>query len=375
VRVCFVSPYALGAVSGISTLLLDLGAELARRGHAATFVGPKGPPVQTDMEVLEIPLPARLKTAALARSSAAIVRRRAKDFAVVHVHQAHPQTWAAAKAAMASRLPVVTTIHLKTAAGANRLRRLADERARKGLFGRSDMLVFVSEDTRRQFGNPRGRVIPNGVGRQVLQAAAGDRAVARKAVGAGAAFLFLFAGRQSRIKGYGDVLAAAAALRRTRKDFTLMTTGASPEGERPALAALGRRLGDGLLALGERGRGEWTAFLAADAFLLPSYTEGMPMALLEAMAFSLPAIVTAVGGVPEVLDPEDARFVPPGDVPELTRAMAGFLDDPDRGRPLGKRGRARVDRSFTIQRCADQYLDLFETVTRTKVRPRETAAG
>jgi glycosyltransferase involved in cell wall biosynthesis len=66
----------------------------------------------------------------------------------------------------------------------------------------------------------------------------------------------------------------------------------------------------------------------ADLFALPSRTEGLPRALIEAMARGLPCIGSAVGGIPELLPPED--MVPPGDAPALAALMAAVLRDPDR---------------------------------------------
>ena len=66
----------------------------------------------------------------------------------------------------------------------------------------------------------------------------------------------------------------------------------------------------------------------ADLFILPSYTEGLPRAMLEAMARSLPCIGTIVGGIPELLPEED--MVPPGDVPALAEKIREVLSDPER---------------------------------------------
>jgi len=99
VRVCFVSPYPLGMVSGISTLLLDLSDELRRKGHAGTFLGPAGDVRDPPMALMDIRLGPKEGTVALARRTARALRDAAGRFDLVHVQQPHPQTWAAARVA------------------------------------------------------------------------------------------------------------------------------------------------------------------------------------------------------------------------------------------------------------------------------------
>ncbi len=78
------------------------------------------------------------------------------------------------------------------------------------------------------------------------------------------------------------------------------------------------------------------ALAAADVFVMPSLSEGMPMALLEAMAQGLPIVASRVGGAAEILtDGLDAVLVDPGDPKELSRALADLAEDPARRRALG----------------------------------------
>ena len=90
----------------------------------------------------------------------------------------------------------------------------------------------------------------------------------------------------------------------------------------------------------------WPLLAAADIFALPSLWEGMPNALLEAMAAGLPAVATAVGAVPEmVVDGREALVVPPGDAGALARALAelaacaGAAARDGGARPAARRGR------------------------------------
>jgi glycosyltransferase involved in cell wall biosynthesis len=85
------------------------------------------------------------------------------------------------------------------------------------------------------------------------------------------------------------------------------------------------------------------ALREADIFLLPSTSEGLPVALLEAMAYGKPIVATRVGGIPDVLaDGSEGVLVPPGDVPALAEAVTTLVGDPDRAWSLGRAAKARV---------------------------------
>jgi glycosyltransferase involved in cell wall biosynthesis len=98
-----------------------------------------------------------------------------------------------------------------------------------------------------------------------------------------------------------------------------------------------------------------------DVFCLPSFAEGLPLVVLEAMAQGKPVVATAVGGTPElVVDGETGVLVPPGDVEALRRALAGVLADPERARAMGEAGRRRVREEFGARAAAQRILGLYE---------------
>jgi glycosyltransferase involved in cell wall biosynthesis len=83
---------------------------------------------------------------------------------------------------------------------------------------------------------------------------------------------------------------------------------------------------------------------ACDIFCLPSHHEGLPVALMEALALGLPAVVTGVGGVTELVsDRDDALVVPPGRPDRLADALVELALDPVRRDTIGRRARARAD--------------------------------
>ena len=103
---------------------------------------------------------------------------------------------------------------------------------------------------------------------------------------------------------------------------------------------------------------------ALDVFTLPSLTEGLPLALLEAMARPLPVVASDVGGVPEVVNhSHTGLLVTPGRPGELSAAIAWLLDNPGKARKMADKARAKVLHDFgavqMIERTMQLYLELL----------------
>lgn len=100
---------------------------------------------------------------------------------------------------------------------------------------------------------------------------------------------------------------------------------------------------------------------ASDIFVLPSYAEGMPNALLEAMACGLPVIASRIGGVVDVVeDGKSGILFEPGDVTGLASAMVRLLKDDELRHKIGAEARKRIVESFSIDGVADKYIKLYE---------------
>ena len=105
---------------------------------------------------------------------------------------------------------------------------------------------------------------------------------------------------------------------------------------------------------------------AADVFVQPSRTEGLPLAVLEAMAHGLPVVATGVGGIPEAIeDQESGQLVPPGDPGALADAVARVLESPETAGMLARRARERVEAEFSIGVMVERYAGLYAAVRRS----------
>jgi glycosyltransferase involved in cell wall biosynthesis len=102
---------------------------------------------------------------------------------------------------------------------------------------------------------------------------------------------------------------------------------------------------------------------AADVMAFPTYTEGLPNVVLEALAGGLPVVTTPVGGIPEVIaDGRTGRLVPVRDARALAAAVGELLHDGPLARELARRGREFILRHFDGRANALLALDIFRQV-------------
>jgi glycosyltransferase involved in cell wall biosynthesis len=101
----------------------------------------------------------------------------------------------------------------------------------------------------------------------------------------------------------------------------------------------------------------------ADAFVLPTLWEGLPISILEAMAAALPVVASQVGGIPEeVLDGHTGLLVPPSDPVALAAALRRLDADGEAARALGRAGHALALRRFSLGRMVERYDALFRSL-------------
>jgi glycosyltransferase involved in cell wall biosynthesis len=173
------------------------------------------------------------------------------------------------------------------------------------------------------------------------------------------------AGLIGQRKGTGDLLQALAAPNMANLHWHAALAG-NGEVERFQRLAADLGISDRVEFPGWVGPVEIATLLRdADIFVLPSYNEGLPVAILEAMMAALPVVTTPVGAIAElVLQDETGILLPPGNPPELTAALVALIRSPERRRMMGENGRDRVEKYFSIDIVAQQLLALYANVRR-----------
>jgi glycosyltransferase involved in cell wall biosynthesis len=174
-------------------------------------------------------------------------------------------------------------------------------------------------------------------------------------------FTLLFIGRLTEEKGIPLLLEAVTALEASEKlPLRLLIAGDGPL--RPDVEAAARRSGSSIEFLGPQSD-VLPVYHQADAVLMPSRSEGLPMAALEAMACALPVVAARVGGLPElVADGETGVLLSPGSVSELVRACRDLADRPGHAAELGRAGRQRVERQFTETGMLEALAKVYREV-------------
>ena len=285
---------------------------------------------------------------------------------LLHVHHVWPAAdrYLAALAAAAGVPHLIVTEHIVGRPNSSPQRRLKRHELR-----RADAVTAVcgavADSLARDYGveRERLRVLPNGADLPDLEA---ERPEARRLRdGFGAALLkplWVCAARLEEQKGHAVLLDSLAELRRRDHDFVCALAG-----DGSLRQPLERRAAE--LGLAERvhflGRLEDVGplLLAADAVVLPSLWEGLPLILLEALARARPVVASAAGGIPDVIeDGVTGRLVPPGDVGALADALESFHGRPDAALKLGRGGQQRVLDGYTWERVIESFELVYDDV-------------
>jgi N-acetyl-alpha-D-glucosaminyl L-malate synthase BshA len=361
----------------------ELARELARRGHTVHIIARSLPTRLTEVsdavqfhevEALNYPLfEAPHYTLALAVKQAEIASRERLD--LLHVHYAIPHSISGYLAREMlrgkHRLPVVTTLHGTdiTLVGRDRSYRDVTRFAISESDGATAISEYLSRATCESFCLPDVRVIPNFV--DVDYYRRGDGGGLRERLAPNGEKLLVHVSNFRPVKRVNDCVEIFARVR-AEVPSRLVMVGDGPDAA--AAGALAEELGvaSDVVFVGKQPR--IVDYLSiADVLLLPSETESFGLAALEAMSCSVPAVVSRVGGLPEVVEEGVTGFLRPvGDVEGMAEAALRILADGALASRMAEAARRAAVENFTTTQIIPRYLDYYrEVIERFDPSPAE----
>jgi glycosyltransferase involved in cell wall biosynthesis len=274
-------------------------------------------------------------------------------------------TWLGGCAAHLAGLPAVTTRRME-----GRVKRgLRSRLIYRRFFQRVGAISPGVRDCLREGGVPEDRIalIPEACDPDRIATRAGREATRAALEVSDDAVLVLGLGALIRRKGFDVLLDALAALEPIRlQAVQVRIAGDGPERDALATQARDHGLEGRVRLLGHR-EDVGDLLAACDVFVLPSRSEGLGVASLEAMGAGRPAIVSRVGGLGfAVRDLETGLLVPPGDATALAAALDRLVGDAALRERLGDGGRARVRERFDPEGMVSAYASLYEGVLRER---------
>ena len=337
------------------------------RGHRVRLVAPAEAPIAAAGERLGLPV-VRLDIRAKRLPNLLALRRflvaERSKIDVVNTHSS-TDSWltAIACASLANAPPIVRTRHVSTT--------IRNRPTTRWLYTRATAhIVTTGEALRRQLahdnGVPTSRMtsIPTGI--DLVRFLPGDAASARARLGLRPRPTLGIVATLRDWKGHDMLFEALARDRAAWEGWNVVVVGDGPYRDRLDHQLVRLALVDRIVFAGQQD--DVVPWLQAfDLFALPSWgEEGVPQAILQAMACGLPVVSTTVGAITEVVaDGVTGLIVPPRDVAALGIALARLRDDAALRARLGTAGRARALADFGL----DRMLDRMEAVFRAVARP------
>jgi teichuronic acid biosynthesis glycosyltransferase TuaC len=176
--------------------------------------------------------------------------------------------------------------------------------------------------------------------------------------------IVLFVGRLVEAKGIFELIEAFSQIQLQQTGTHLVFVGDGRDRLKLENQVRQRGLSSTVHFVGMISHSEMPHWLsAADLLALPSHNEGLPNAIVEAMACSIPVVATNVGGIPEVVeDKKSGLLIEKGDIDSLTNAIVSLLKDEERRKKMGAYGRSIIEQNFSWQKSAQALRGLYDEI-------------
>ncbi len=379
-KVLHVIPSLSLAWGGPVAVVANLTQGLASKGIGVSLFSTAGRRVGEQSVTLGGVAARTFKTGQLARlwtgyapNLAEALRADIKDYDILHIHELwnYPH-YAAYRAARHAHKPYVVTVHgalSPWALGLKGLRkRVYFAALQHATLNNAAAIHAVTQGEREQVKAQRLKapivVIPNGIHPGEFQNLPPRQEFVDKHPELAGKSVVLFLGRLHPIKGLDLLARAFGAVAQARKDVHLLIVGPDEVGYRAAVEGMIRGAGtenNATFTGPLMGRDKLAALAAADIFVLPSYSEGFSVTVLEAMACGLPVVISRQCFFPEV-EEAGAGLVIDTQVEQLAGALTRLIGHPELRKEMGERGKRLVQERYTWDKVVDQIVEMYQSV-------------
>lgn len=372
-KICIATPYPLTDVGGIGRFVEDLYSCLKHREFDTIIISPtrksedikklkanfKDKIVTIDVSKVQRPF----KNLYMSLKMILLIIKFRKQIHILHIQTPKPQSAFSSIIGRLLNIPTVTTLHGVFPKANNTF---------KGLYYRffdwitirfSNEVIAVSKETQRFYKSSSIKILSNGVNIEKYTRSENLREKIRLDLGIKDEIVLIFVGRISFDKGIYELLYAIKKISETGQNkMKLCLVGSIlPDEETKLNAKISQlEIKDKIIFCGQQDN-VVPYYCAADIFVLPSYHEGLPMALLEAMSTGLPVIVSKVGGMAEIVkEVSTGLFVIPKDIDSLEEKINWCLDNPEGLKNIGENARRSVIKDYSLNQMCDKYIQIYE---------------
>ncbi len=373
IGIVMLTPSFHPTIGGAEKQALELSKALASMGARVRVLTRRGAGLDAEDVVDGVPVHrvfacggGLINAVAFLVSSFFFLLRRAADYEVIHVHLASSPALAACFAGKLLGKRVVVKVGGGRGIGEIAMsHRTLTGRMKLALLRRmKPRFVAVTEDLKdemAEFGFGGGvRVVPNGVDTERYRPAReGEKVSLRAEFGWPPGTCFLYVGRLVDDKQLDLFLRTFASADRGGGGAFCALVGSGPEEARLRSAAKDSGL-EGAVIFHPPAQRVERFYAAADVFILPSVSEGLSNALLEAMAAGLPVLGSRVGGTREaVVDGETGTLFEPTDAEGLKRAIELYSNDPELAVRQGRAAREAAVAKYSLRSVAERYREIY----------------
>ncbi|UCG70804.1 MAG: glycosyltransferase family 4 protein [Thermoplasmata archaeon] len=368
-KICFVTPYSPRVVGGVGTFVTVMIRSLEEKGidHIILTKDVKdGKDFSGHIFEIEVSKIRYVRSLELTIKMILLIVKNREQIDIIHLQTTNHLLAPIVFIGKILRIPVLTTIHGKIPHGKTFPMKQLSIIAEQMILNFSDQIIYVSNDTYRYYDDKRnkgGLVILNGIDIAKYYFDKKRRIKMRLRYNVENSFVILFVGRLTSTKGIYELLEALSKLKSTiNTNFWLINVGLYEGDDIDRYLEVVERLNLGEMVANVQQQEDIAEFYnMGDVFILPSHTEGLPYALLEAMASEMTVIATDVGDIGAVIEHgRNGLLIKLKNPNDIQEKLLWCINNQEESRKLGMNARNTVKTKFNLDLMVESYIKIYK---------------